>query len=110
MAAPEYMAVEDARRIFLTEVFAMRVDKAITILNRERSFRIACEGPDAQSDGLMALRPAWLEVVQAVFVLRGTDEVIIRMLTVTELSYVFVHFDLPPILQSAVALLAKATM
>jgi len=103
------MAVKDARRIFLTEVFAMAIDKALTILNRERLFRIACEGPDAQSDGLMALRLAWLEVVQTVFVLRGTDEVIIRMLTVTDFSYVFVHFDLPPILESDVGLMAKAT-
>lgn len=88
----------------------MSVEKAIDVLNRERLFRMTCERPNALSDDLMAQRPAWPEVVQAVFVLRGVDDVIIRMLTFMDFGHVFVHFDLPPILEYDVALTPKAAM
>jgi hypothetical protein len=95
---------------FLGAELAMPIDQAIDVLNRERLFRMKCEQPKDPSDTLMAQRPSWPEVVRAVLVLRGVDDVLIRMLTMTDFSHVFVHFDLPPILQCDRALRLRPAM
>ena len=89
---------------------AMSVDHAIDVLNRERLFRMSCEQPKEASASLLPPRPSWPEVVRAVLVLRGVDDALVRMLTMTDFSHVFVHFELPPILECDLALMLRPTM
>jgi hypothetical protein len=88
----------------------MTVDKAIDVLNRERLFRMSCEQSDEPSTGLMGQRPAWQEVVQAVFVLREVNHALIPMMTLSDFSHVFVNFDLPPVLEYDLKLLPRSIM
>jgi hypothetical protein len=104
------LAVKEACKIFLSDGLAMPVDKAIDILNRERLFRMSCEQNEEPYDALMAQRPTWPEVVQAVFTLRGVNPVVIRTFTITDFSHVFVNFELPPILEFDLALMPRVSM